>query len=1273
MLKVYKNPDEDSKYDKKRKIKVITEEEGEDLKSYLNIWDVNPSYKDISRNFSLAKTIFLILLSFSFMISIYLLTNQLIASVGLGIGICLLFILVFHDEIYFLKNFFSFSFRSKVISKPFEDLVFWYRKDDTATLYISNRRDLIHIALRIYQIKVIAENVRPAIDQFVRSLASEGVRLSYSYQIIQKPMIKLFDKESSRINTLKSLQSRGATIYFSVYTREKGNLSKRTFEKLHYQILNYANNLKSNIVSNFHHFKSVLLAGNPLMNAVRTFYIKDKTIIFETPIAKKYALKGNDSHRFWKLIMCSILVFYFDFFILWMKFLLIFIFPINFGILIAILLLWWRSTLFQFSKTKLIKNENIIIAKPLDNVSFYRVREYPYSIFLHVENQLLIGMKLINLKYVYENPFCVLGKFIETLNNHNLNFSYTLKNRSISYYLFEHSGGLKHLKEKIRNRLVWGGKDTGIKTKAQEEKWLGIRSGMWFTMLTMSVNSYRYTDTVDDNLFEEMEKDLITQINALKGAFGINFQAYVIEDQRSSTLISGFLFSSLKHNLFRLNGTHLNYVMFQGASMYPLSDIVGVLKKGETTEIAAEFNTPLYLDNFITIGNTINTEVLETEVLFGFTQEQLHNLFITNGVSERRELVAMKIISELIKTQNPSLIFDFSGVWSKLLVYFNGTRFQEDILYFKYGSSFVVDPIKSDIPYDKNHTAYLEYIYDAFGLALKRDERIVEMFRHTIQKNPEMDLGSIQMQLQNQSEWEKTPVSDLLLSVFADFTPNELTFFQNIQRDGIIASDFVTNSKTIIIDLSVFRELKKKLFVTFVLLSKLIHYITYQEDYHPKFIYVPYIDAFFDSYFLDLRRTYDKIDNFLQPFIEGKFGLIFSAHQIRHLHPNALLYFNNFITLKATHNRDIGILKNEMNLQELEGQGYYTQSRKHAYQKLYLKNLKDNIILTRRSDIDQPFPALIDWKEIDTCPKLPYEEIVKFMNKQGYDLKFSEKKILENVKETLFEIDLGHYYIYIEPIIKFMDSILTVDQIGNLYRKKLEEQLKKLIYPALAEKTQKKEHMKKIRNNILDILIKHGYLIENHPKRAGGGESLRTSFSVGPRYQEALEDYYRVKGRKLKDFQVEILDGVSIDTENFADIFPTQPRKYIIQEKNLKEALSREIGDLYYNIFKIHRYINQTDYSIAIKAQMGLIKNYLRGVYRHFYNEDTIVQQRFNSFLTVLENTKGFPFTKQELIDFIDQFHQIDLAVADLEEVANETYQSISAFFSKIQQFINEE
>ncbi|MFX1593254.1 MAG: hypothetical protein ACFFCL_11220, partial [Promethearchaeota archaeon] len=521
-------------------------------------------------------------------------------------------------------------------------------------------------------------------------------------------------------------------------------------------------------------------------------------------------------------------------------------------------------------------------------------------------------------------------------------------------------------------------------------------------------------------------------------------------------------------------------------------------------------------------------------------------------------------------------------------------------------------------------------------------------------------------------EWEKTSISDSLLSLFSDFTQDDLTFFQPIHEDNIVANYFVKNKKTVIVDLSVLRELKKKIFLTFIILAKIIHYVKNETDYYKKFIVVPYIDIFFDAYFLDLKRNYDKVDIFLNPLIEKNFGLIFSAHQIHYLHTNFLLYFNNLIALKTTDNRDISMLRNFMNLQELEGVGYYTRSRNQTYQILYLKNMKDNEVLIRRDDIDQPFPAYIDWKEIQEKDPLSYEDIVIFMKRRGFDLENTERKILENAQKTLFEIDLGHYIIYLKEIIKFLDEIKTIDQIGNLYKHKLKTQLKEIIYPKISQKTSKKEHIKRVRDELLNTLIKHGYLVEDHPLRASGSEALRTSYSVGERYREALDDYFQTKGRTQTDMQVQILEKAT-ERPDLENIFKVNPRKYIVPENKLKLALAREFSDFNYDIFTIYSYINREDYKNALKIEHGIIKKYLMNVYRHFYNVESVVIADLNEFLTVLEDIKGFPFSKQELIDYIDKYQVLNLDGENLELLAKEIYQFIYNFLIKIQYYIYEE
>ncbi|MFX0136970.1 MAG: hypothetical protein ACFFDN_25250, partial [Candidatus Hodarchaeota archaeon] len=941
---------------------------------------------------------------------------------------------------------------------------------------------------------------------------------------------------------------------------------------------------------------------------------------------------------------------------------------INFIIFICLVFIWWRSVLFQFTKTKLLRNNNVITVNPFKNIDFYRIKKHPYSLFLHIDNQLLIGMKSVNLRYIYQTPYCSLSKFIESLNNHKVHFSYTLKNRPLYPYEF-YKNGLDFLNDK-QKELLLKKEATRSKNEANWEKWLAYRSGMWYSTLTMSVYKYTFINLIKPDTFEKIEDELRVQIDALKGAFNVNFYGYQLEDLSSTTLISSYLFTTIKNNLFRLNGTHLNYVMLQGARMYRLTDVVDILKKGVETKIAAEFNTPLYLENFITLGHTINTEVWEKEVPVGFTQEQLKNLLIVNGTSQKRDALCMKIVVELIQAKVPSLIFDFDGAWSKIIAFFHNTQFEHEILYFKYGSAFTIDPLTSDIPYDTKNTSYLEYLYDAFGLAFKKDERTVEMFRNTIQSHPGMDLSAIRMALQNQSEWEKSPINDLLLTLFSDFSQDDLTYFQPVQKDSITTSNFIQTHHTIIIDLSILRELNKKMFLTFVLLAKIIHYIRSVKNYHKKIIFVPFIDNFFDSYYLNLKKNYDKIDLFLRPLIEKDFGLIFTANQIYNLHANSMLYFNNIIALKAIDMRDIAMLRNVMNLQELYGTGYYTSSRNNTYQIDYLKNMKNNEVLIRREDIYQAFPARIDWEEIQKLKPLSHEEIVSFMKAGGYDLQFTERKILDQARETLFEIDLGHYFIYVEEIINFLDYVQTVDQVGNLYKHKLKQDLKEYLYPKISQKTQKKEHMKKIRDRVLDTLIKHGYLVENHPKRASGSEALRTSYSVGERYQQALKDYYEVKGRSLSDINVEILEKGTMQPDDLKHIFQEIPRKYVIQQYNLKDALMREFGDLNYDIFKIYMCIDEGNYSDALKIEHKLIHTYLMNVYRQFHNVKSVSTDELNQFLAELENTKDFPFTTQELIEYMNKYEVIDLREGSLESLVKEIYHFIYEFFIKIQYYI---
>ena len=1257
----------EKKYNKRnsRKISRIPEEQPEN-KDYLDLWDVNPSFKDINNTISIIKCIFLLVLTIGFVVSLYIVTNNLRTSLIIGVLFNIVFIMVFHKEFFYLQTLFSHFYRKIVSIDPFERYSFWFNKDDPTTLFTYNKNDLITVAMRIYSIEVIPENIQPNIDAFVKSLSVKDIRVSYSYQVIQKPIINLTDINAFQQESVNPYTSAIGKIYFTVFFERKGLLTNNKMERIIYYIKQFSALLKSNIVANFHHFKAKLLSDDALLNALSLLYIR---VGSEEESENKDTIEDSHSFIYFKLSVLIFILIYVGWFFSQVIFLdTLFVLLIDVILALFIIFVWWRSILFGITKRYLLKTSETDFVSPFRGVKFYTVRKFPYNLFMHIDNKLLVGMKMVNLKYIYNSPYCKFDRFIEALNNHKIYFTYTLKNEPLHYYYFE-KHGLKSVHEKIKNTILFH-PHFKIKNANEEEKWLSYRKGMWYSFLTLSVNSYKYVDSFDMNDFEQLEEILDPQINTLKGAFRSNFENYEIEDLKTNRLLSGYLFSVFKHNRFRLNGSHLSYVMLQGATLAPLSYIENILKKSIDSRIPAEFNTPLHLRNDLTIGYTINTEVLEQEVPVGFLYEQIKNLLVVNGTPQSRELTLMKVVSELIQHEKPSLIFDFNGRWTKLLSLFEGSRYVDDILHFRLGAAFTTNPLVSEIPYDTHNPEYIEYMLDAFALAFKKDQRTIDMFRSTISKNPEMDLPSMQLELQTQSDWQKTPLSYSLQNLFSDLTPQDKTLFQDLQGENkILSHDFICNEKTIIVDLSILKDLNKKLFFTFLILSKIIHFITYKKKFQPKIIVVPHVDLFFEARFLDMRLNYGKINSFLDPLVEHGFGLLFSANQIHYLHPNIHTYFSNIITFRATHNRDVAILKNLLSLQEIPGAGVYSQYRHQKYQIEYLKSLNLNYTLIKRDDIYQTFPAIIDWKELKKLSPCSYEHTLTFMGTQGYDLRSAEKRILDGAKQTIFEKDLGQYYFYIDEIINFMKSVRSVDRVGNLYEKKVKDELMECLYPKLSKKTNDKKYMKNARNEIYNKLLIHGYLEENHPKRASGSESLATSYKVGNPYDVALNDYFEISNDIMIE---EVIEGVEEELDE--DIFPSPTRKYIIRQENLFDALKREFGSFYYDISKIYDLIGKGEYSNAIKIEQITIKKFLVNAYRHYYNIDrAVMPSEMTPFFELLEKMESFPFTADELKYYINQYQQINLDVEDSKVVAERVYESLSNFFNKVNNYLVQE
>lgn len=1246
----------------------------------LDVWEEIPSYKDVNKRESILKTGSLVVIGLLFFICSLYATYNLELSIIVTLIVAISFIAVFRKKIFSLRHVLDFQ-----PFKPFGDFVFWQSVDVKSVLYFTNRKELNTTGFRAYRIKILPENVQESSNWFYVGL--QKLKVPFSYQVIQKPLQTIINSDGSTSSTFETI------VYFGTFSSFKGRITKSKLKKVVYELNRYMTSLKTSIVSNFHHFKFVELSGEALLRAYRIAVLKQDVEIEKD--AKKIVTKTQEPKTLSTMLKASYvlgLVICID------RLLLTFSLPVLaqtlafIAILTAILLIWWRDLFFFLIKNRLFESNAIQIVDPLSEIDFFKVSEAPDTIFYQVEGKMTGGIKINNLYFASPRPFCIPSKFYAALNHEKMPYTATIQLNPLDFDELEKEG-FKHLKEVEKQKLLRNTKRTVDGTN-----WLNLRSGIWRPIITYSTSALSEATSLNYEVVDEIERKLRDQILVLEDSFGLNFINYKLKPLRKNELESGLLFETFKNNLFRRNGTHLSYLLLQGKTLLPITEISNQFKKGIETRIAAEFNTPLYLTNLITVGHTINTEFLENEVPMGFTLEQLQNLLIVNGANSSREALCQKIVVELVKEEFPSIIFDFTGNWSKLIRFFEGTIYEERFLHLKAGKTFLVNPLFSEIPYDLDNIGYLDYMFDAFGLCFKKDERIIEGFKSTLARNTNvegstLDISTISLDLTTKSDWEKSPITDSMVSFFNEFTEQDKDFMQRQPLDNqeIIPSyELITQDKTVIIDFSDVINYEKKCFFTFVVLSKFIHYLRTGKSYYPKFLIVPHLGVVFDGFFIDKKVNYGIIDKFLEPFAQKGFGAICSVSQIRHLHSNAFNYFENIVTFKATDNRDSAVLKAQMNLEALHGQGYYSRSRNEGYQIRYISSMKKNEAVVKREDIYQPFPVEFDLKEIRETIPLSWEEIIAHMGKQGYNLEKTEKLIIQRAKKTLFQKDFGDYSALIEGIIKFLNNLKMLDQVGNLYEQKVKKELTQWLHPYILKITKDKKREKEIKNKTFEILVKQRYLIESHPRRASGSESLQTSFAVGPHYDEALKDFYEAQSNAEISYEPIDVESESFDNlDNFDNVnnsnnsnnsvnsvnsydFDNSSRTLKIKAKKLKKAFTEHFARIfYYEHFKMYQAIKDGNFKKSLKIGKNLLKKFLHATYNSYYSVNyAITSADIDRFTGLMSKIEDFPFVNGELKDFLSTCENLSFEEEGVEMRCRENFEAYSKVFDGFKRYI---
>lgn len=1249
--------------------------------AYLDIWEKNPSYHDLNTRILNRKAIFLVSFVFIVLIAILIWFNDISLAIFISIVlICGIFI----DKIMDFPQKLKTRFRALKYIDPFDSIEFFSLGNQPETLFIFNKQISLTIAIRIFKIEVLPENVHPSLNQFLKALMDSKIK--FGYQVIQKPCINFESLKTEKLRVQNNIvfsqpyenYPSEASIYFTVSHQIKGVLGKSIIDQLTEKVNLYSKELKSVFTANFHHTKVVLLESEALYNAVRVFNFAD------TPGLPAFQNKEHQSVQIdlrvmLKLGFIGFIVFLVLFFSLYSgAFIILISLPL---LLYFYIFVWWRELLFFFSVRLFKRFKDLSCIDLFHDVEFFQRRECNDILFSNIQDLLLVALKIQNLVYCIKPSFTYPDKFFRAMNEHEIYYNYNVNAEPFTANMPTHEWDT-HLNEKTKDALegiIFINFDMDTKKvkypRAELERWLQMRAGIWKSFLNITAMGFRpiHSQEVPDikGLIQEVnEKAAIT-----KKAFENNYLNLRLQLAVKKQLTNGFLNICIKNVDFNDHNTLLPYVYFQGKRVMNLISISNEFKKGVETQIAAEFNTPLRLRNFVTIGATINTEFLGEEKPLGFTLEQYKRLLITNGETLQREYTRMKIAMELTQQKVPCIIFDYHGIWSKMVHITWQMQQEMDVLFFKLGKTLTVNLSKSGIEPDPNNIDYLSYFYDTFALSFKEQKSTIDSLKEAVTRDEKVDLTSINLDLKVRKEMNKPFYNNRLSNLLNDFIENVAVF-----SPDLISSDnsntpigFITNTKTVILDLSILRNLDQKIFISFAILSQMIHYVNNSIDYVKKIIFIPYVDLFFDSQYIDNNYNtvnYGTINKFLDPLINRGFGFIFSANQIHYLHPNLLNYFPNIISFRATDKRDIAVLQNQMNLQELHGSSYYSSKRNNTYQIDYLKNLTRQEGIIKRADIHQPFPGRIDYGPLVNMDIASYEAILEYMKEKGYNLKRTESYIKEQAAKTLFEKDFGIYSTYIEEIINFLNALKSVDSIGNLHKNKLKKELLNYIYPKSQQRSYNKVQIRVLCDELFTRLVKFGYLVESHPKNAGGSESVRTSFQVGHKFTQAINDYYQTKSSISTNFELELLEneenGLPVETVSEAE------KEYqMLHKETIVPILQEHLSEFFMQIFRVYQLINKEDYSLVLERGEKLILDLFSEMFRDYLSvigEGVFNVANLRQFIRQLSVEGYIPLFDSEIDDFVHKTHELAKQESNQKENALELYEIILQFYNKLKQ-----
>jgi hypothetical protein len=990
----------------------------------------------------------------------------------------------------------------------------WAKRPDILGIRSSNGRRLI--LKKFFKVTALPTNLRGNFSMFVKQLAS--ARASFSFQIVHAPAIvqegvvesalpkgvrprdwREFEVEKDAEWSIpRDHEEKWTTsVLFSTSVTARGYLhTKFGIRDLWKRVDANAASLEAAFVANYHHAKLEPVVGPDLAHAAQGLFpgpVAQSPKAFKTHLRPADLVKAGPAFL-WLYLVWNLTITYLPEFLAW-----IIISSVAFFTIIGLIPALWPVASGA---------GDAVYYNPWGKQRFYCLRRYARTargiLCLREGTRRASTAGMAVFGHIALQGYADPTKWFRSVLASKVPILYQWEATPVSFESFRSIAKKDFASEHVAERAE-------EETVPDQETFLSYYGGFWLANGMIGTRyDYDLPDLLSPEIFIAPRKACTQQLRDLCSVTLNSFRDCGLVRLRAQLMRAGVSIMSAHAIHGWESGSGICQFLIAGSTFAPYVQLMPDLKRGLETCIPAEFNTPTNLDNYVILGNGLNTEILKEEGPAGLSEQCMASpVVVIGGSPHERAAVIQKVALELLSRGEGGIALDSTGAWTGLARATKLSGLWQKVTIQVAGQDFWADPFALA----KVTPGFADALCDAFTLIFAWNDTQREFLYEAIYKVEEGSLElnavvhALEMVLAERAKFSGDPV----LSVMNTLVAGKNSLFFRSGAANFPAGTWARSNNLVILDFSPLPEPQQsvariEVYLYFAFLAKTGNLSTriYLDDAEQVVTAVKHMNL--------------HLERFAQHFTLGNLPIVAGLGRPASTFPSFLELFDAAVCLQVRNKRDLHAIADIMAMDDKAEGGMYSEQRKSSYQIEFVQQLRPGWAVVKRSDRPEPFPIVLHLEEVARLPPvLPGDarvESAPVIASPGA----SDGTPAKGRTTTLIEHDLGPLAGLAAEVLDFLQAAASAQDLngGPVSHKLLADQLLYKLQPAQFKFKMSQKAAMDVRNRLLDTLAAADYLRATYRKTPGGGETGATCYDITPKYLEAQEDALRNGSPTLK-------------------------------------------------------------------------------------------------------------------------------------------------------------